>query len=56
MSELAGVWRREAPHVLAALLRRYVDLGDCEDAAQDAAEAAAAQWPVDGVPPIPGRG
>jgi predicted RNA polymerase sigma factor len=31
------VWRQEAPHVLAALLRRYGDLGDCEDAAQDAA-------------------
>ncbi len=53
MSGLAGVWRREAPHVLAALLRRYGDLGDCEDAAQDAAEAAAAQWPVDGVPTDP---
>ncbi|WP_422770444.1 RNA polymerase sigma factor [Plantactinospora sp. WMMC1484] len=38
------MWRREAPHVRAALLRRYGDLGDCDDAVQDAAEAAAAQW------------
>ncbi|WP_249358349.1 DUF6596 domain-containing protein [Nocardia cyriacigeorgica] len=30
------VWRREAPHVLTALLRRHGDLGDCEDAAQEA--------------------
>ncbi|MEV6235492.1 DUF6596 domain-containing protein [Lentzea sp. NPDC051838] len=44
------VWRRESPHVLAALLRRYGDLGDCEDAAQEAAEAAARQWARDGVP------
>lgn len=50
---LAGVWRREAPHVLAALLRRSGDLGDCEDAAQEAAEAAAEQWPVQGVPDDP---
>ncbi|GLY88974.1 RNA polymerase sigma factor [Actinoallomurus iriomotensis] len=50
---LADVWRREAPHVLGALLRRYGDLGDCEDAAQEAAEAAASQWPVEGVPDNP---
>ncbi len=47
------VWRRESPHVLAALLRRYGDLGDCEDAAQEAAEAAARQWDTDGVPDNP---
>ena len=41
---LEDVWRREAPYVLAALLRRHGDLGDCEDAAQEAAEAAARQW------------
>ncbi|MFY1669702.1 RNA polymerase sigma factor [Plantactinospora sp. WMMB334] len=49
---LADVWRREAPHVHAALLRRYGDLGDCEDAVQDAAEAAAARWRT-GVPDDP---
>ncbi|MBF6440166.1 RNA polymerase sigma factor [Nocardia cyriacigeorgica] len=47
------VWRREAPHVLTALLRRHGDLGDCEDAAQEAAEAAAVQWARDGVPDNP---
>lgn len=52
-SVLDDVWRREAPHVIGALLRRYGDLGDCEDALQDAAEAAAARWPVDGVPDAP---
>jgi RNA polymerase sigma factor (sigma-70 family) len=50
---LDDVWRREAPHVLGALLRRYGDLGECEDAIQDAAEAAAAQWPLRGVPDDP---
>ncbi|AYY15690.1 siderophore-interacting protein [Actinobacteria bacterium YIM 96077] len=50
---LEDVWRREAPHVLVALLRRHGDLGDCEDAAQDAAAAATAQWPTDGVPADP---
>ena len=50
---LEDVWRREASHVLGALLRRYGDLGECEDAVQDAAEAAAAQWPIDGVPSDP---
>jgi RNA polymerase sigma factor (sigma-70 family) len=52
-SILEDVWRREAPHVLGALLRRYGDLGDCEEALQDAAEVAAARWPVDGVPDDP---
>jgi RNA polymerase sigma factor (sigma-70 family) len=52
-SELEAVWRREAPHVIAALLRRHGDLGDCEDAAQEALEAAARQWPHDGVPEQP---
>ncbi|MEH1130854.1 RNA polymerase sigma factor, partial [Micromonospora sp. CPCC 206061] len=52
-SVLDDVWRREAPHVIGALLRRYGDLGDCEDALQDAAEAAAARWPADGVPDAP---
>jgi RNA polymerase sigma factor (sigma-70 family) len=47
------VWRRESPHVLAALLRRHGDLGDCEDAAQEAAEAATVQWGRDGVPANP---
>ncbi|MBL8929361.1 MAG: RNA polymerase sigma factor [Kineosporiaceae bacterium] len=48
-----GVWRREAPHVLAALLRRSGDFGACEDAVQEALLAAAVQWPHDGVPDDP---
>ena len=47
------VWRRESPYVLAALLRRHGDLGDCEDAAQEALTAAAVQWEADGVPDHP---
>ncbi|MEV0077101.1 sigma-70 family RNA polymerase sigma factor [Nocardia neocaledoniensis] len=50
---VADVWRREAPYVLAALLRRHGDLGDCEDAAQEAAAAALAQWDRDGTPADP---
>jgi RNA polymerase sigma factor (sigma-70 family) len=51
--QLEDVWRSESPHVLAALLRRHGDLGDCEDAAQEAVEAAARQWPRDGMPDNP---
>ena len=40
------VWRRESPHVLAALLRRHGDLGDCEDAVQEAAAEATVAWAV----------
>lgn len=50
---IGDVWRREAPHVLAALLRRGSSLEDCEDAAQEALLAAAEQWPRDGVPQNP---
>ncbi|SDU98142.1 RNA polymerase sigma factor, sigma-70 family [Microlunatus sagamiharensis] len=52
-ASLEDVWRRESPHVLAALLRRHGDLADCEDAAQEALAAAAVQWPRDGVPDHP---
>ena len=47
------MWRREAPHVLGALLRRHGDLADCEDAVQEALVAASQQWPVEGVPDSP---
>ncbi|WP_275263118.1 sigma factor, partial [Segeticoccus rhizosphaerae] len=50
---LEDVWRRESSHVLGALLRRYGDFGDCEDAAQEALAAAAQQWPRDGIPDNP---
>lgn len=50
---LAQVWRTDAPAVLAALLRRHGDYGDCEDAVQEAAEAAVRQWPRTGTPAAP---
>ena len=53
METLEDVWREESSHVLSALLRRHGDLGDCEDAAQEALAAAAVQWPRDGVPENP---
>ena len=53
VAELADVWRQESAHVLGALLRRHGDLADCEDAAQEALEAAARQWPQEGRPDSP---
>jgi predicted RNA polymerase sigma factor len=50
---IEDVWRREAPHVLAALQRRGAALEDCEDAGQEALLAAALQWPREGVPTNP---
>ena len=47
------VWRECAPHVLAALVRRYGDFDTCEDALQEALLAAARQWPEEGVPDNP---
>ena len=46
-------WRRETPHVLAALLRRSGDFETCEDAVQEALIAAADQWPRQGLPDNP---
>jgi RNA polymerase sigma factor (sigma-70 family) len=51
--ELEDVWRHESAHVLSALLRRHGDLADCEDAAQEALEAAARQWGGEGRPDNP---
>jgi predicted RNA polymerase sigma factor len=52
-ADVGEVWRREAPHVLAALARRWRDFGACEDAAQEALAAATIQWPRDGRPDRP---
>jgi RNA polymerase sigma factor (sigma-70 family) len=51
--DLEQVWRRSAPDVLAALLRRSGDFDACEDAVQGALAAAARQWPADGTPDNP---
>ena len=47
------VWRRETPHVLAALIRRHGEFAACEDAVQEALIEAARQWPTRGVPEKP---
>ncbi|HEV2886310.1 MAG TPA: sigma-70 family RNA polymerase sigma factor, partial [Jatrophihabitans sp.] len=47
------LWRECTPRVLAALVRRYGDFDSAEDALQEALLAAAAQWPVEGVPQNP---
>jgi RNA polymerase sigma factor (sigma-70 family) len=45
--------RQLAPQVLGALIRRYGNFDECEDAVQEALLAAAVQWPVDGIPDNP---
>ena len=50
---ISDVWRRCAPDVVAALVRRYGDFDGAEDATQEALLAAARQWPDDGVPDDP---
>jgi RNA polymerase sigma factor (sigma-70 family) len=50
---LEDVWRRCAPLVLSALVRRYGDFDTCEDAVQEALLAAARQWPAEGMPDNP---
>ncbi len=50
---LEQAWRRCAPDVLAALVRRSGDFDAAEDAVQEALVAAARQWPIDGAPDDP---
>ena len=52
-SRAQDLLRELAPVVLGALLRRYRDFGDCEDAVQEALIAAAKQWPEQGLPENP---
>ncbi|KQV75007.1 RNA polymerase subunit sigma-24 [Aeromicrobium sp. Root344] len=49
-----AVWRVESTKLIAALVRITRDVGLAEDLAQDALEAALAQWPESGVPDNPG--
>ena len=49
-----AVWRLESTRLVAALVRITRDVGLAEDLAQDALEAALAQWPESGVPDNPG--
>jgi RNA polymerase sigma factor (sigma-70 family) len=45
--------REAAPQVLAAVVRRFGDFSDSEDAVQEAMIAAAEQWPRQGMPESP---
>jgi RNA polymerase sigma factor (sigma-70 family) len=45
--------RELAPQVLGAVVRRFRDFADAEDAVQEALLAAAIQWPREGVPNNP---
>src|SRR5689334_17294795 len=45
--------RELAPQVLGALMRRYGNFADSEDAVQEALIAAATSWPTDGLPDNP---
>jgi RNA polymerase sigma factor (sigma-70 family) len=48
-----GLLRELAPRVLGAVVRRYGDFADAEDAVQEALVAAATSWPPDGRPDNP---
>jgi RNA polymerase sigma factor (sigma-70 family) len=48
-----GLLRQLAPRVLGAVVRRYGDFADAEDAVQEALLAAATTWPTDGQPDNP---
>ena len=48
-----GLLRELAPRVLGAVVRRYGNFADAEDAVQEALIAAATSWPNDGQPENP---
>jgi RNA polymerase sigma factor (sigma-70 family) len=50
---IEGLLREVAPQALGALVRRYGQFEECEDAVQEALLAAAMQWPEQGVPDNP---
>jgi len=52
-SDALHLLRELAPQVLGAVARRHGDWADAEDAVQEALIAAAAQWPVAGIPTNP---
>ncbi len=45
--------RELAPQVLGAVIRRFRDFADAEDAVQEALAAASVQWPNEGIPDNP---
>jgi len=46
--DLEDLLREAAPRVLAAVVRRFGDFADSEDAVQEAMIDAARQWPAQG--------
>jgi RNA polymerase sigma factor (sigma-70 family) len=50
---IEAVWRIEAAKVIAGLTRITRDVGQAEELAQDALEAALRQWPTSGIPDKP---
>jgi RNA polymerase sigma factor (sigma-70 family) len=50
---IEGVWRIEAAKLIAGLTRITRDVGQAEELAQDALEAALKQWPTSGIPDKP---
>jgi RNA polymerase sigma factor (sigma-70 family) len=56
LSRIPGIedlLRDAAPQVLAAVVRRFGNFADSEDAVQEALLAAATQWPAEGLPENP---
>ncbi|MBI2745055.1 MAG: RNA polymerase sigma factor [Burkholderiales bacterium] len=51
---IAAVWRIESARIVAVVARLLRDIGQAEEAAQDALVAALEHWPRDGVPLNPG--
>jgi len=51
--EIEGLLRGSAPRALAAVVRRFGDFADAEDAVQEAMIDAARQWPAQGTPESP---
>ncbi|MBS1845488.1 MAG: sigma-70 family RNA polymerase sigma factor [Actinobacteria bacterium] len=51
--EVEELLREAAPRVLAAVVRRFGDFADSEDAVQEAMIDAARQWPTQGTPENP---
>ena len=52
-AETEDLLREAAPRVLAAVVRRFGDFADAEDAVQEAMIDAARQWPAQGTPENP---
>ncbi len=52
-ASIEGLLRELTPPVLGALVRRYGDFADAEDAVQEALLAATTTWPIEGQPDEP---